>query len=219
MKHTLSILIIILLFSSGTNRKYKPLNLSDYVSITNMRYSHLLFYGIRNSLEIKLPEGYSVEFEGCITEKIPMGLVVIPTNKDKVTVELKQPNDNGKGHYFTYFDFRVLELPKPIIKLGKSGSRFISKDKLNDLPNFECRQNYHFEHFLNYEIIRFRGQIMRENEIIHKWNQVGNEINKVNKEIFSKLISGDNIIIDRAFVRLDETVEIIEIEPTVFEIR
>jgi hypothetical protein len=221
-KHSVLLILFLQLSSLESWSKYPTPSAEELqnISIIPTRYKQFLFYGINNDVSVTLPTGYSFRFDDCEVTSYSIGYKVKPLKKEKIIVYIfKSEEDKQKDNPFYKIEFRVLDLPMPVIKIGKGSSRLTSIEQLSLLKEFECRQSYHFEYYLDYKIISFDGKIIRGDKVIYTWKQNGSLISKELNATFKMLKEDDQIIMYNSSVNFGDNNELIKIDPTIFQIQ
>lgn len=171
-----------------------------YFAASNLRYRGVLFPGIINNLAVQHNLGKSIRlFCNNGTVDIYGQVTIVPESVGDLYLKITQLKNGVPGISLTE-QFRVIEIPSPVIKLKQQSSSEISKEELNACSNFLCKQLAHFEHDLDYEIISLQGAVLRNHQEIHAWEQEGDELGDKLKSVFASLESGDQILIDQAVV-------------------
>lgn len=187
-------------------------------SATSTRYGKVLFLGLDNSIQITHNFKDSVHFEvdnGRIEMLRESEFVINPTRLGDLNLTVYTITESG-NKIVVIQNFRVLNVPSPIIKFDNKTFYQIPKETLINIKEFTCNQAAHFEYYLNYEIIELKFQILREDKVIMKWEQNGSMLTELTKQNLNNTEKGDLLIITNSTVRYNGNLA--ELNPLIYEI-
>jgi len=184
-----------------------------------VRYSNVLFIGLENSIEI------DHNFKDSLIYEVDNGEI----EKKKETVFFITPNKIGELNLLAYKkegntkkllvkqNFRVQNLPTPVIKFNGKTSFELSKASLLKLERFTCNQAPHFEYFVEYEIVSFNAKVLRVDRVVDSWIQKGDKVRDETKKLLLNTESGDFVIISDCIVKKGALEE--KLNPMIYRIK